>query len=72
MVVQPRWNIYEAAMLLEAVINVENGIEKRKDAIVRVSESLRKMALTQNTNIDEKYRNVIPLTFLYFSSILVF
>lgn len=65
MVVQPRWNIYEAAMLLEAVLSVENGIEKRKDAIVRVSESLRKMALTQNSNIDEKYRNVNGITFQF-------
>lgn len=65
MVAQPRWNIYEAAMLLNAVLNVENGIEKRKDAIVRVSKSLRKMALTQNINIDEKYRNVNGITFQF-------
>ena len=65
MAAQPRWNIYEAAILLEAVLNVENGIEKRKDAIVRVSEILRKMALTQNINIDEKYRNVNGITFQF-------
>lgn len=34
MVAQPRWSIYEAAMLLDAMLNVENGLEKRKDAIV--------------------------------------
>lgn len=34
MAIQPRWNKMEAAILLEAVLNVENGLEKRKDAIV--------------------------------------
>lgn len=62
---QPRWNINEAAILLEAVLNVENGIEKRKDAIVRVSEILRKMALNQNISIDEKYRNVNGIIFQF-------
>lgn len=65
MTAQPRWNISEAAILLEAVLNVENGIEKRKDAIERVSENLRKMALNQKINIDEKYRNVNGITFQF-------
>lgn len=65
MAAQPRWNLNEAAILLEAVLNVENGIEKRNDAIVRVSKILRKMALNQKIIIDEKYRNINGITFQF-------
>ena len=65
MATQPRWNKNEAAILLEAVMNVENGTEKRKDAIVRVSGILRKMAIAQNIIVDEKYRNVNGITFQF-------
>lgn len=65
MAIQPRWNKMEAAILLEAVLNVENGLEKRKDAIVRVSATLRKMAKAQGVEIDDKYRNVNGITFQF-------
>lgn len=65
MAIQPRWNKMEAAILLEAVLNVENRLEKRQDAIVRVSATLRKMAETRGFEIDDKYRNVNGITFQF-------
>lgn len=65
MATQPRWNKIEAAILLEAVLNVENGIETRKNAIVRVSGTLRSIAKAQGVEIDEKYRNVNGITFQF-------
>ncbi len=65
MSIQPPWNEVEAAVLLEAVLNVENGKEQRKEAISRVSTTLRKMAITQGIEIDEKYRNVNGITFQF-------
>lgn len=65
MAAQPCWSKIEAAVLLEAVLNVENGTEKRKDAIVRVSTTLRKMAVVQGASIDDKYRNINGITFQF-------
>lgn len=65
MAIQPRWNKMEAAILLEAVLNVENGLEKRKAAIIRVSATLRKIAEVQGVEIDDKYRNVNGITFQF-------
>ena len=65
MAMQPRWNKIEATILLEAVLNVENGIEVRKDAILRVSDTLRKIAKAQGVEIDDKYRNVNGITFQF-------
>lgn len=65
MAIQLRWNKMEAAILLEAVLNVDNGLEKQKDAIVRVSATLRKMAKAQGVEIDDKYRNVNGITFQF-------
>lgn len=65
MAIQPRWNKIEAAVLLEAVLNVENCLEKRQDAIVRVSATLRKMAETRGIKIDDKYRNINGITFQF-------
>lgn len=65
MAIQPRWNKMEAAILLEAVLNVENRSEKRQDAIVRVSATLRKIAETRGFEIDDKYRNINGITFQF-------
>ncbi|MBQ8803652.1 MAG: hypothetical protein IJZ53_08475 [Tyzzerella sp.] len=62
---QPKWNKYEAAILLEAVIRVENKQEGRKEAIRRVSNMLRKMAISHGENIDEIYRNINGITFQF-------
>lgn len=60
---QPKWNQYEAAILLEAAISVNEGKEKRTKAISYVSQYLRKMAANQGLKIDEVYRNVNGITF---------
>lgn len=62
---QPKWNKYEAAILLEAVINVESKQEKRIDAIKRVSSMLRAMAISRGENIDDVYRNINGITFQF-------
>lgn len=43
--------------------NVELGLEKRKDAILRVSNALRQMAVNQGMVVDDTYRNVNGITF---------
>ena len=51
------WDKSEAAILLEAVLNIENNTEKRSEAIERVSKQLRSMAQNQGLSIDSTYRN---------------
>ena len=51
------WDKYEAAILLEAVLNIENNIENRSKAIERVSKHLRAMAQNRGFSIDDTYRN---------------
>ena len=51
------WDKYEAAILLEAVLKVDAGIERKKDAIERVSKQLRSMAKCRGLSIDDIYRN---------------
>ncbi len=62
---QPKWDIYEAAILLEAVLNVEDGKEAKKDAIERVSVELRQIAIAKGLSIDETYRNINGISFQY-------
>lgn len=52
------WDKYEAAILLEAVLNIENNIESRNDAIERVSKHLRAMARNRGVSIDDTYKNI--------------
>lgn len=54
---QNKWDKYEAAILLEAVLNIENNIENRSEAIERVSRHLRTMAQNRGFSIDDIYRN---------------
>ena len=51
------WDKYEAAILLEAVLNVEANIESKNEAIERVSKQLRSMAKNRGFSIDGIYRN---------------
>lgn len=51
------WDKYEAAILLEAVLNVEANIESKPDAVERVSKQLRSMAKNRGFSIDDVYRN---------------
>ena len=60
---QQAWNSHEAAILLQAYIEFCKGNESRQFYIRRVSEDLRKMAISQGIDIDDKYRNVNGITF---------
>lgn len=60
---QSPWDKHEAAILLDAVIKVRSGELERKQAIVEVSESLRRKAQMAGTEIDNVYRNVSGITF---------
>ena len=51
------WDKYEAAILLEAVLRIENKEEGKNGAIERVSEQLRSMAKNRGFLIDDVYRN---------------
>mgnify|MGYP004536775433 CR=1 FL=1 len=51
------WDKYEAAILLEAVLRIENKEESKNDAIERVSKQLRSMANNRGLSIDDTYRN---------------
>lgn len=60
---QRPWDKHEAAILLDAVIRVRSGELKRKQAIVDVSEKLRRKAQIAGIEIDDIYRNVAGITF---------
>ena len=62
---QPKWDIFEAAILLEAVLNVDAKTESKKDAIKRVSSTLRRMAINKGRNIDGTFRNLNGITFQF-------
>lgn len=51
------WDKYETAILLEAVLRIENKEESKNDAIERVSRQLRSMANNRGLSIDDTYRN---------------
>ena len=51
------WDKYEAAILLEAVLRIENKEESKNDAIERVSRQLRSMANNRGLSIDDTYNN---------------
>lgn len=67
MVRQKPWDIYEAAILLDAVINMYEGKVDRKTAIAEVSGKLRLMAVKSGLEIDEIYRNIAGITFQMYS-----
>lgn len=54
---QPLWNHVEAAILLDALLKVLQGTIKRKDAVEKVSRTLRQRAIVQGLTIDDKFRN---------------
>ena len=51
------WNEYEAAILLNACIEVRNGHMSRKEAEAAVSQELRAMAEKEGRAVDSIYRN---------------
>lgn len=53
---QPAWNEYEAALLLEGYLHISRGADKEK-VIARISKMLRRMAVCAGMEIDEVFRN---------------
>lgn len=60
---QKAWDKTEAAILLEALIQVKEGDVSRKDAIESVSKRLREKARLEGLEIDDIFRNVSGITF---------
>lgn len=54
---QPQWNIYEAVVLLDGYLGVQNKNASRSKVIESVSKDLRLMAVNQGIKIDDIYRN---------------
>ena len=54
---QPKWDIYEAAILLDGYLETQQKCRPRIQIIKRVSEQLRNMAINRGKVIDEVYRN---------------
>ena len=60
---QKAWDRTEAAILLEALIQVKKGNISRKDAIEMVSKRLRGKAKEEGLIIDDVFRNIAGITF---------
>lgn len=60
---QKAWDKTEAAILLEALIQVREGEVSRKDAIKSTSKRLREKARLEGLEIDDIFRNVSGITF---------
>lgn len=54
---QPKWDIYEAAILLDGYLETQQKCQPRIQIIKCVSEQLRNMAINRGKVIDEVYRN---------------
>ncbi len=54
---QAKWDIYEAAILLDGHLETQQKCQPRIQIIKRVSEQLRNMAINRGKVIDEVYRN---------------
>lgn len=53
----PQWNQFEAALLLEALLNVKEGRCQRKEAITIISKLFRNKAIRDKMPISDTYRN---------------
>ena len=62
MSVPPKWDKYEAAILLDALLKVKDGIPKTH-MVNLVSFKLRQKAINQNLEIDDIYRNANGISF---------
>lgn len=51
------WDEYESALLLSELLRVLNGEISRKDAVKKVSETLRKRAAARGVEVDDIFRN---------------
>lgn len=61
MSIQKQWNQFETAILLDNYIKYLNREISRKEAIQKTSLELRTMAQCLGYEIDDSYRNMIPL-----------
>ncbi len=55
---QPRFDLYEAVILLDGYLETLRTGLPRSQAVRRVSEDLRRMAVNRGYQIDDSYRNV--------------
>lgn len=60
---QPQWNLYEAAILLQAYVETLHGTMTLQEAIRSVSNHLRQMAVNNGIEIDDVFRNINGITF---------
>ena len=67
MAVQVEWNLFEASLLLEAYLEIQEKTISKMVAIHRVSEDLRKMAINQGLEIDNVFRNENGIAFQLYS-----
>lgn len=63
MLKQRPWDKYEAAILLDALLKVNDGAISRKDAILSVSDKLRRRAIILGLEIDDTFRNEAGILF---------
>lgn len=54
---QPKWDIYEAVILLDGYLEVLQANQPKAQIVRRVSADLRRMAINRGIKIDDIYRN---------------
>ena len=54
---QPRWDVYEVVILIDAYIKIKAKDMTRKDAVKKVSVQLRERAKKNGLSVDETFRN---------------
>ena len=54
---QPKWDIFEAAVLLNGYLEMKKGIQPKSHIVKRISSDLRRMAINRGIQIDDVYRN---------------
>lgn len=63
MSMQPQWNLYEAAILLQAYIETLQGTMTLQEAIHNVSTQLRQMGVNNGIEVDDVFRNINGISF---------
>ena len=63
MIRQEQWNIHEAVILLDGLLQYKANRISRAEAILSVSKQLRRMAENCGQKIDDVYRNTNGITF---------
>lgn len=63
MSMQPQWNLYEAAILLQAYIETLQGTMTLQEAVHNVSTQLRQMGVNNGIEVDDVFRNINGISF---------